>query len=157
MPRFVQAGKIGARFAHRELVTLARIGEGRMLIYLGEVAEGMALLDEAMASIEAGELSPIATGDAYCTVIDACAELFDLARCRAWTESFTRWCDTQQELVLYRGHCFLHRAEMLELHGRMARGARRSPPRLRPARRSRQPGRPRRRLHDRGRSPPPRR
>ena len=45
---FVQAGKIGARFAHRELVTLARIGEGRMLIYLGEIAEGMALLDEAM-------------------------------------------------------------------------------------------------------------
>ena len=114
---FVQAGKIGTRFAHRELVTLARIGEGRMLIYLGENAEGMALLDEAMVSIEARELSPLATGDAYCTVIDACAELFDLGRCRSWTESFTRWCDTQQELVLYRGHCFLHRAEMLELLG----------------------------------------
>ena len=88
-----------------------------MLIYLGDIAEGMALLDEAMVSIEAGELSPLATGDAYCTVIDACAELFDLGRCRAWTESFVRWCDTQQELVLYRGHCFLHRAEMLELLG----------------------------------------
>jgi ATP/maltotriose-dependent transcriptional regulator MalT len=114
---FVQAGKVGARFAHRELVTLARIGEGRMLIYLGDIAEGMALLDEAMASIEARELSPIATGDAYCTVIDACAELLDLGRCRAWTESFLRWCDTQQDLVLYRGHCFLHRAEVLELQG----------------------------------------
>jgi DNA-binding NarL/FixJ family response regulator len=88
-----------------------------MLIYLGDLPEGMALLDEAMVSIEAGELSPFATGDAYCTVIDACSELFDLARCRSWTESFTRWCDTQQELVLYRGHCFLHRAEMLALLG----------------------------------------
>ena len=114
---FVQAGKIGARFVHRELGTLARIGEGRMLIYLGEIGEGMTRLDEAMASIEARELSPIATGDAYCGVIDACAELFDVRRCRAWTESFARWCDTQQELVLYRGHCFLHRAEMLELQG----------------------------------------
>jgi len=114
---FVQAGKVGARFAHHELVTLARIGEGRMLIYLGDITEGMARLDEAMVSIEAGELSPLATGDAYCTVIDACAELFDLARCRAWTESFTCWCDAQQELVLYRGHCFLHRAEMLGLLG----------------------------------------
>jgi len=114
---FVQAGKIGARFAHRELVTLARIGEGRMLIYLGDIADGMALLDEAMVSIEAGELSPLATGDAYCTVIDACAELFDFARCRAWTDSLTRWCDTQQELALYRGHCFLHRAEVLGLLG----------------------------------------
>ena len=62
-------------------------------IYLGTLAEGMALLDEAMVSVEAGELSPIAIGDAYCTVIDACAELFDLARCRVWTESFSRWCD----------------------------------------------------------------
>ena len=114
---FVQAGKVGARFAHRDLVTLARIGEGRMLIYLGDIAEGMALLDEAMVSIEAGELSPLATGDAYCTVIDACAELFDLGRCRSWTDSFVRWCDTQQELVLYRGHCFLHRAEVLGLLG----------------------------------------
>jgi DNA-binding CsgD family transcriptional regulator/tetratricopeptide (TPR) repeat protein len=114
---FVQAGKIGARFAHRELIALARIGEGRMLIYLGDLPEGMALLDEAMVAIEAGELSPFATGDAYCTVIDACSELFDLSRIRSWTESFTRWCDTQQELVLYRGHCFLHRAEMLGLLG----------------------------------------
>lgn len=114
---FVQAGKVGARFTHRELLTLARIGEGRMLVYLGEIPEGMALLDEAMVSIEARELSPISTGDAYCTVIDACAELFDLARCRAWTESFVRWCDSQQDLVLYRGHCFLHRAEVIGMVG----------------------------------------
>ena len=114
---FVHAGKIGARFAHRDLVTSARIGEGRMLIYLGDIAEGLALLDEAMVAIEAGELSPLASGDAYCSVIDACSELFDLGRCRAWTESFIRWCDTQQELVLYRGHCFLHRAEVLGLLG----------------------------------------
>ena len=114
---FVHAGKIGARFAHRDLITSARIGEGRMLIYLGDIAEGLALLDEAMVAIEAGELSPLASGDAYCSVIDACSELFDLGRCRAWTESFVRWCDTQQELVLYRGHCFLHRAEVLGLLG----------------------------------------
>ena len=114
---FVHAGKIGARFAHRELITIARIGEGRMLIYLGDISEGLALLDEAMVAIEARELSPLTTGDAYCTVIDACSELFDFSRCRAWTESFAQWCDTQQELVLYRGHCFLHRAEVLELLG----------------------------------------
>jgi DNA-binding CsgD family transcriptional regulator len=114
---FVQAGKTGARFTHRELITLARIGEGRMLVYLGEIAEGLARLDEAMVSIEARELSSISTGDAYCTVIDACAELFDLTRCRAWTDSFVRWCDTQQDLVLYRGHCFLHRAEVMGVLG----------------------------------------
>ena len=115
---FVQAGKVAARYAHRELAALAHIAEGRMLIYLGDLQEGLALLDGAVVSIEAGDLSPLATGDAYCTVIDACSELFDLERCRAWTDSFTRWCDRQQELVLYRGHCFMHRAEVMGLLGR---------------------------------------
>lgn len=115
---FVQARKIAAQYAHRELAALARIAEARMLIYLGDLQEGLALLDGAVVSIEAGDLSPLATGDAYCTVIDACSELFDLERCRAWTDSFTRWCDSQQELVLYRGHCFMHRAEVSGLLGR---------------------------------------
>jgi DNA-binding CsgD family transcriptional regulator/tetratricopeptide (TPR) repeat protein len=118
LEHFERALKLGARFATRELVTLARIGQGRMMIYLGDVADGMTLLDEAMTSIEAGELSTVATGNAYCTVIDACAELSDVKRCRSWTTSMLRWCDAQQELVLYRGHCFIHSAEVLGVLGR---------------------------------------
>lgn len=117
---FARAAKIAARFGDRELRTLARIGEGRCLIYLGELAEGLALLDEAMVSVEASEIGPVVVGDAYCTVIDACHELFDTKRCETWTASFTRWCDAQPDLVLYRGHCLLHRAEILQLHGRWA-------------------------------------
>lgn len=117
---FIQAGKIGEAYGDRELITLARIGEGRMRVYLGERSRGVALLDEAMIAVEAREISPIAVGDAYCTVIDACAELFDVARCRVWTESFSRWCDEQPGLVLYRGHCLLHRAEVLHLQGNWA-------------------------------------
>lgn len=120
---FVEAGTIGQAHGDPELVTQARIGEGRMLVYLGDLAEGLALLDEAMVAVEARELSPIAIGDAYCTVIDACHELFDLARCRAWTDSFSDWCDAQQELVLYRGHCLLHRAELMALDGDWAAAA----------------------------------
>lgn len=118
LAHFERAQKVAARFGDRELRTLGRIGAGRMMIYLGELAGGVALLDEAMVSIEAGELSPLATGDAYCTVIDACAELSDVRRCRAWTASMQRWCDTHQELVLYRGHCFIHSAEVLQVQGR---------------------------------------
>jgi len=114
---FGRAAKIGQRFRDRELLTLARMGEGRCLIYLGEIGEGLALLDEAMVSVEACEIPPMAVGDAYCTVIDACYELFDLRRCEQWTDSFTRWCVAQGGLVLYRGHCLLHRAELLMLHG----------------------------------------
>jgi DNA-binding NarL/FixJ family response regulator len=114
---FVRAGAIGAAHRDRELVTLARIGEGRMLVYLGARAEGVTLLDEAMISVEAREVSPLAVGDAYCTVIDACVELFDVSRCRVWTESFSRWCDEHGDLVLYRGNCLLHRAQVLHMHG----------------------------------------
>ena len=114
---FGRATKIGDRFRDRELLTFARIAEGRCLIYLGEIAEGLSLLDEAMVAVEAREIPPMAVGDAYCTVIDACHELFDLRRCEQWTDSFTRWCEAQLGLVLYRGHCLLHRAELLMLHG----------------------------------------
>ena len=117
---FGRAAEIGARFGDRELLTFARMGEGRCLIYRGELARGLALLDEAMVSVEACEIPPMAVGDAYCTVIDACHEIFDLRRCEQWTDSFTRWCDAQRGLVLYRGHCLLHRAELLMLHGAWA-------------------------------------
>ncbi len=120
---FADAGAVGDRFDDVELITLARIGTGRCLIYLGEVPEGIALLDEAMISVEAGEVPPLSSGDAYCTVIDACHELFDVRRCTAWTESFSRWCDTQPDLVLYRGHCLLHRAEVMLVQGGWADAA----------------------------------
>ena len=121
--------QIGERFRDAELLAFARMGEGRCLIYLGEIAEGLSLLDEAMVSVEAREIPPMAVGDAYCTAIDACHELFDVRRCEQWTDSFTRWCDDQQGLVLYRGHCLLHRAELLMLHGAWSDGDR--SPRLR--------------------------
>jgi DNA-binding CsgD family transcriptional regulator/tetratricopeptide (TPR) repeat protein len=115
---FSRAFTLGARHNDTELRTLAAIGRGRCLLYLGDVAGGLALLDEAMVAVEARELAPLAVGDAYCTVIDACHELFDLRRCEIWGAAFQRWCDAQPELVLYRGHCLLHRAELLTLHGR---------------------------------------
>jgi hypothetical protein len=114
---FSQAARIGERFRNPEITTLARIGEGRCLVYLGEVAKGVALLDEAMVAVGAGEVSPIATGDAYCTVIEGCQETFDVRRAYEWTAALSQWCESQPELVLYRGQCLLHRAELMLLRG----------------------------------------
>lgn len=115
---FSRAMRLADRYGDPALRTLAQIGLGRCLIYLGEVARGVALLDEAMVSMAASEVPPVVVGDAYCTVIDACHELFDTRRCESWTNAFSQWCDSQHGLVLYRGHCLLHRAEVLQLHGR---------------------------------------
>jgi DNA-binding CsgD family transcriptional regulator/tetratricopeptide (TPR) repeat protein len=114
---FNEAVEIGSRFNNSQLTTLARIGEGRCLIYLGEIAKGVGLLDEAMVAVGASEVSPIAVGDAYCTVIDGCHELFDVRRAYEWTTALSRWCEAQPQLVLYRGLCLVHRAEIMQLHG----------------------------------------
>ena len=114
---FAQAAKIGEHFRAPELVALARVGQGRCLIYLGEISEGMALLDEAMVAISAQEISPIAVGDLYCTVIAGCQEVFDVRRAQEWTAALSRWCNAQPDLVLYRGQCMVHRAELMLLRG----------------------------------------
>lgn len=114
---FHAAAEIGVLFHDPELAALARIGEGRCLIYLDRVDEGVALLDEGMVAIEANDVSAIAIGDAYCTAIEGCTELFDVRRAHTWTAALSRWVDGQPELMLYRGQCLIHRAEMLYLRG----------------------------------------
>ena len=117
---FERAIEVGVEFQNAELLALARIGAGRCLIFLGRTASGIALLDEAMAAVSASELSAIATGDAYCTVIEGCHDVFDVARASEWTAALSRWCDAQPDLVLYRGQCLVHRAELMALHGEWA-------------------------------------
>lgn len=114
---FTRAAGMGERFLDPELTTLARIGQGRCLIYAGRIEEGVALLDEAMVAVGAREVSPIAVGDAYCTVIEGCQEVFDVRRVQEWTAAFTRWCDGEPDVVLYRGQCLVHRADIMKLHG----------------------------------------
>ena len=73
-----QAAEIGDRFGDLDLVTLARNVQGRALIAQGRTVEGMALLDEVMVAVMADEVSEIVAGAVYCSVIEACQEVFDL-------------------------------------------------------------------------------
>jgi DNA-binding NarL/FixJ family response regulator len=114
---FGHAAEIAGRFADRDLLALARHGRGRALIRLGTVAEGVALLDEAMVSVVAGDVSPVLAGDIYCSVLEACHEILDLRRAFEWTTSLARWCAAQPDLVRYRGECLLYRAELRQFHG----------------------------------------
>jgi DNA-binding CsgD family transcriptional regulator len=114
---FEQAAAIGDRFADDDLRAIARQGRGRALTRLGKIQEGAALFDEAMVAVTANDVSPIAAGVVYCSVIEGCHEIFDLKRAREWTAALGRWCDAQPELMPYRGVCQVRRSEILKLGG----------------------------------------
>jgi DNA-binding CsgD family transcriptional regulator len=121
---FLQAAEIARRFGDRDLASIACHGRGRALIRLGKIAEGVALLDEAMAAVIAGDVTPILAGDVYCSVLEGCQETFDLRRAYEWTASLAEWCAAQPDLVRYRGECLLYRAEVMQLRGKWDEAAR---------------------------------
>jgi DNA-binding CsgD family transcriptional regulator len=113
---FGQAVDVGTRFKDRDVLALARHGQGRVLLVQQKTTEGFAILDEVMVSVTCGEVHPIISGVVYCSVLSACHDLFDLRRAKEWTTALTAWCDAHPDM-LFRGECLVRRSEMLQLHG----------------------------------------
>jgi DNA-binding CsgD family transcriptional regulator len=112
-----EAAAIGERFGDADLFALAAHERGHILIRLGRVQDGLALLDEAMVAVTAGELSQIVSGIVYCGAILACRDAHELRRSREWTAALTEWCNRQPDLVAFTGRCLVHRAQVMQLDG----------------------------------------
>jgi ATP/maltotriose-dependent transcriptional regulator MalT len=120
-PLAERAAEIGRAFGDRDLVEMAIHTQGLILISQGRVAEGVSLLDEAMTSVVAGELSDFFTGAIYCGVIGACLEIADVRRAGDWGEAARAWAESLPPESPYPGMCRINRAQLANLRGEWSR------------------------------------
>ena len=114
---FEHAIEIGNLFDDIDLIALGRLGRGQALVQKGDVSEGLKLLDEMMILVEIESVFPIATGIIYCAAIETCRKVWDLKRAQEWTSALNRWCNSQPDIIPFRGQCLIHRAEIIQFHG----------------------------------------
>lgn len=112
-----RATVLGQRYGDRNLVAMGIHLLGMAHITAGRVEHGMALLDEAMTSVVAGELSPYFTGVIYCNVLATCLAVADLGRAAEWNKAAMAWCDSLPEDAPFPGFCRLNRIEAASLRG----------------------------------------
>ena len=108
--------EIGTKFGQRDLQAMGLHDQGRVLIAMGRVNEGMALIDEATIAAVSGELQPYPTAIIYCNTIVACRDIVDYQRAGDWTDAAKRWCE-RQHISGFPGMCRVYRAEIMRLRG----------------------------------------
>jgi tetratricopeptide (TPR) repeat protein len=113
-----EAQRIGAQFEERDLESLGLTFVGESEIVLGNIAEGLAAIDEAGATVVANNLSSWAGGLVYCAVIYNCMLRADWHRAAEWSGQFTRWCEVKGAEA-YPGLCRMHRAEVFAVRGHL--------------------------------------
>ncbi len=117
LPLLERGREIGERFGDRDLLGMTIHLQGLIRIASGRTAEGVAMLDEAMTSVVAGELSDYFTGAIYCNVIDACLGIADVRRAAEWSEAAKAWVETIPPESTYPGLCRINRATVASLRG----------------------------------------
>src|SRR5260370_796400 len=78
-----EAVKLARKFDDLDLECKALADQGLALVTLGRSAEGMELIDEAMAILNSGEVHSFAAGQVACCTLTACERIGHLARAAA--------------------------------------------------------------------------
>ena len=78
--------------------------------------EGLALFDEAMVGVAAGEVSPMFAGHVYCVMIEGCQEISDL-RPRGLDRRPDAGARRSPGWSPFTGQCAVHRGQIMRLHG----------------------------------------
>jgi class 3 adenylate cyclase len=115
-PDLERAERAGERYGDADLETLARWYRGFAFIQGGELVEGFALVDEAMAAASGGELSAFYTGFVYCLTVTVCRNIGDYRRAAEWTEAQQRWC-ARMGVAVFPSACRVNRASVLGMRG----------------------------------------
>jgi len=107
-----RSADIGERLGDRDVQAAGLMYQGMALVGKGEVADGLAMIDEAALAAISGELGPYVTGAVYCNMIGTCCDLADYGRAGEWTEAALR-----RGVRTTPGDCRIHQAEILVLRG----------------------------------------
>ncbi|TSE01679.1 hypothetical protein FOS14_03940 [Skermania sp. ID1734] len=91
--------------------------QGRLAIVSGRVAEGLAILDEAMLTLIDEGFRPSSQDMCSARSSRPVSRLRTWAGVEQWTKALTGWCDDQPGLLAFTGQRAIHRAQLLRFHG----------------------------------------
>ena len=114
---------LGRELQDRDIEALGRLILGHSHLVAGEVDQGTALIDEAMAEALSGGLELWTTGQIFCSTIFACRNRGDWGRAGEWSVASLRWCE-RESLSGFPGLCRFHRAEVMRFRGELDRAER---------------------------------
>jgi len=113
-----EAVEIAQRYGDTDLVLDATSQQGLHLVAAGEVDAGMALLDESLAAVAAGEVRDlVSVGAMYCKMLHACELTFDVRRAEDWLALADRFVQRTNRIPI-SAICRTHYGGVLTAAGR---------------------------------------
>ena len=99
--------ELAIEFGDSDLEAKALADGGLALITQGKIGEGFARMDEAMAAVSAGEVSPIFSGKIFCALLTACERTGDIRRAEEWSQAARGYADANfpGKLPVLHAHC----------------------------------------------------